>query len=157
VAEWITSDVPEMAAHLAPQIGEVRFIAGLSMGGWAAIHLAMTGPIHFSAVSAHSTITRLEDLSLFETGTQGFAPGALHGREGDLAAMLSTSRRSVPPLRLDCGTDDPLIEPDRELHQQLLAAGVPHQYDEYPGAHTWEYWREHLTETLRFFQSSTHG
>jgi len=156
VTEWITSDVPEIAAQLTPQIGEVRFIAGLSMGGWGAIRLAMTGPIHFSAVSTHSTITSLADLSLFEAGTQGFSSEFLTNGEDDLVALLSTSRRSVPPLRLDCGTDDPLIRANRKLHQRLLTAGIPHQYQEYSGGHTWEYWREHLTESLQFFQSSTH-
>ena len=30
-------------------------------------------------------------------------------------------------------------------------AGMAHVYEEFPGAHSWEYWQEHLADSLRFF------
>jgi len=56
----------------------------------------------------------------------------------------------LPPLRFDCGVDDPLIEVNRSLHRELEAAGIPHEYKEFPGGHSWDYWILHLRDTLRF-------
>ena len=54
-------------------------------------------------------------------------------------------------MRFDCGTEDSLLEANRELHFCLQAAGVPHEYSEFPGGHTWDYWERHLEDSLRFF------
>jgi len=32
--------------------------------------------------------------------------------------------------------------------------GIPHEYEEFPGGHTWDYWERHLQDTLRFFARS---
>lgn len=45
----------------------------------------------------------------------------------------------------------PLIEPNRALHAGLIAAGIAHTYEEFPGGHEWPYWEAHLAATLRFF------
>jgi len=99
----------------------------------------------------------LADRSLLEAGTQGFSSEVLTNGEDDLVALLSASQHEVPPLHFDCGSDDPLIGANRNLYQRLDAAGIRHQYCEHRGSHTWEYWREHLADTLRFFQASTNG
>jgi enterochelin esterase-like enzyme len=57
----------------------------------------------------------------------------------------------LPPLRLDCGRDDFLIEANRALHQRLHRAGIAHLYEEFPGGHDWSYWSRHLEDTLLFF------
>ncbi len=38
-----------------------------------------------------------------------------------------------------------------KLHAQLLAAGIPHEYEEFEGSHEWAYWEEHLEDSLLFF------
>jgi putative tributyrin esterase len=53
-------------------------------------------------------------------------------------------------LRIDCGTDDFLIEPNREFHKHLESCRVPHEYEEFPGAHNWEYWDLHVREANAF-------
>jgi enterochelin esterase-like enzyme len=40
-------------------------------------------------------------------------------------------------LIIDCGVDDFLIEPNRELHRRLVYNQTPHDYTEHPGGHTW--------------------
>jgi len=52
--------------------------------------------------------------------------------------------------KLLCGVDDGLIEINRALHHFLLAKDIAHEYDEYPGAHTWPFWDEHATACLDF-------
>ncbi len=57
----------------------------------------------------------------------------------------------VPRLRFDSGTDDRLaIEQNRDFHQTLLTLGVSHEYAEWPGGHSWDYWRTHVAESVVF-------
>jgi len=56
----------------------------------------------------------------------------------------------LPRLLLDCGTDDVLLDDNRLFHRELERAGVPHEYREFPGAHTWDYWDEHVKDALEF-------
>jgi enterochelin esterase-like enzyme len=32
----------------------------------------------------------------------------------------------------------------------LTTDGIPHEYTEFSGGHSWDYWKEHFAETLRF-------
>jgi enterochelin esterase-like enzyme len=60
-------------------------------------------------------------------------------------------RDRLPPVRFDCGTEDVLIEENRQLHSDLLVQQIPHEYQEFPGGHEWQYWETHLSDSLRFF------
>lgn len=152
-ASWIVNEVPEAAAEIDPRCKDApRFISGLSMGGYGALRLGMLNPEKFAAISAHSSITHV-------TQMQGFVEESL--AEFDLTgtdplAVIDCARLNVnlPRLRFDCGSEDILIEHNRTLHRDLEAAGIPHVYEEFPGGHTWDYWHEHLVETLRFFGAS---
>ena len=42
------------------------------------------------------------------------------------------------------------IQHNRDLHAHLEQINYPHQYAEYPGAHTWEYWDTHVVAALQF-------
>jgi putative tributyrin esterase len=63
----------------------------------------------------------------------------------------------LPPLRFDCGTEDPLLEPNRALHMALTELCVPHVYEEFPGGHDWQYWAEHVRRTLAFCKHILEG
>jgi enterochelin esterase-like enzyme len=100
-------------------------------------------------ISAHSSITDIEQLSRYipyPADTFEFA-GVPDTR---LLHWAETNRRHLPPLRFDCGTEDPLIEDNRQLHRELTQRGIPHQYEEFPGNHDWPYWTEHVRSTLAF-------
>ena len=52
-------------------------------------------------------------------------------------------------LYFDCGHDDEESLPsNRALHAALDRLGIPHEYHEYPGDHSWDYWSEHLAGSL---------
>jgi S-formylglutathione hydrolase FrmB len=42
------------------------------------------------------------------------------------------------------------IEDNRAFHAHLQSLGIPHIYHEFPGAHTWDYWDEHIQQVLPF-------
>ena len=56
----------------------------------------------------------------------------------------------LPRLSVDCGTEDFLIEDNRTFHRELSRLGVAHEYREFAGAHTWDYWDEHVRDALAF-------
>ena len=148
---WILDEVPAAAAHATPAVGEGSplFIAGLSMGGFGALRIGAKHPRRFRAIAGHSSITHFDQLSGFVEETRGSYTAVAEDR-----CVLDTMLRSrdrLPPIRFDCGVDDPLIEPNRALHRALTEAGVAHTYEEFPGAHEWPYWERHVEDTLRFF------
>ena len=53
-------------------------------------------------------------------------------------------------LRIDVGTEDFLLEQNRGMHKLFTEAGIEHEYQEFPGAHTWEYWDKHVQEAIAF-------
>lgn len=135
-----------------------RFIGGLSMGGYGALKLALKYPCLFGAVDAHSSAifpghaapppdrppeTRTLFLNIF-----GPEPS---GGENDLYALAERiDRTMLPAIRMDCGTEDYLIDQNRAFHAHLQALGIPHEYAEFPGAHNWDFWNEHIQDGLRF-------
>jgi putative tributyrin esterase len=150
---WVVEDVVEAAAEVAPCVdARARFfIAGLSMGGYGALRLGAKYAARVAAISGHSSITHPRQLSQFvEEPPAAYGP-VITSEDADVLHWMTENRESLPPLRFDCGTDDQLIEENRELHRRLNAFGIAHTYEEFPGAHSWDYWREHLADTLLFF------
>lgn len=151
---WIVADVPAAVRRVVPETaGGPLFLCGLSMGGYGAMRLGTKyGRKHFAAVSAHSAIFKLEDMMEFVTEERR----DFHGVEGSHAVLdhILNKRGDVPPLRFDCGTEDVFLEGNRTMSKSLTAIRVPHVYEEFSGGHTWDYWRSHLADSLRFFAAT---
>jgi len=64
------------------------------------------------------------------------------------ALLLPATER--PALRLDCGTEDYLLDQNRAFQRHLTAIGYPHEYEEFPGEHNWDYWDIHVREAIAF-------
>lgn len=149
---WIVDDVIDCMITALPQVDKQSqvFISGLSMGGFGALLLGAKYPSKFSGISAHSSITHYDQFKIFSRQ----AMSTYHiANEDDKSVLhwLKQNRDQLPPLRLDCGSTDLLIEYNRELHQALLAENIDHIYEEFDGGHSWAYWSEHLKDSLRFF------
>ena len=65
--------------------------------------------------------------------------------------MVDKIKTNELALIIDCGVDDFLIEPNRELHRRLVYNKVAHEYTERPGEHTWTYWENSLPYHVLFF------
>jgi S-formylglutathione hydrolase FrmB len=155
-----------------------RAVAGLSMGGYGAMHYAARHPDLF--VSATSWSGSLDTSSpairaTIETGgvQRGVPPGAIFGlralqeirwrghNPADLAANLhglDLTIRTGNGLPGGPGGDTPdltgvaEVEVHREsesMHRQLVANGVPHLWDDYgPGVHNNYYWKRGLRQLM---------
>ena len=151
--KWIVDDVKQAIGELLDleSYQATRFIAGLSMGGYGALRLGIKYGEQFKGISAMSSMTSWQDFGKFsELNYRDIQPSHQEDAIIDLASLY---RDTIPALRFDCGIDDLLIEGNRHLHKSLESAEINHLYEEYPGGHEWSYWREHLGDTLRFFNS----
>jgi len=147
---WIVDELPALALAAAPGCSarSPLLLAGLSMGGFAALRLAGKHPRRFLAAAAHSAMTEVAQYdALLQESREGWSTDA---RDNSALEALAAAA-ALPPLRFDCGRDDPFIDANRALHAALDARGIAHQYAEHDGGHDWTYWSRHLEDTLRFF------
>lgn len=150
--KWIIEDVINAAtakidgAHTSSPL----FITGFSMGGFGALRIgAKYGP-RFKAISGLSSITSLPQMKLFvEESLKSYLPTDII--DEDLLATFRHYRYQLPPIRFDCGTNDLLINYNRDLHHKMEKEGILHTYNEYAGSHEWPYWSDHIITSLKFF------
>jgi len=119
------------------------------MGGYGALMLGARFFEKFKAISAHSSITQLEQMTQFVE-----EPLEAYTAECELPNVIDAmkiNQGKLPALRFDCGVADTLIEPNRLLHQQLTELNIAHVYEEFGGGHEWPYWQKHVEKSLRFF------
>lgn len=151
--KWIMEDAIECVTEVISCIDSRSplFIAGLSMGGYGALRLGAKYPEKVAGFSGHSSITLPTELAKFSEGSLSLYGEALKREDALPLFWMKKHRANLPPFRFDCGTSDELIESNRELHGELARLHIPHQYFEFDGGHDWNYWREHIADTLIFF------
>jgi putative tributyrin esterase len=131
-----------------------RAIAGLSMGGYGAVMLALRHPELFSVACSHSGAVFFghEPLELPGHEYDDRFAAALPKGKYDCYKWAAKQKKAgkLPALRLDCGKEDFLLPHNRRYHAYLDKIGVQHEYAEFPGAHEWIYWDNHIRQTLEF-------
>jgi S-formylglutathione hydrolase FrmB len=140
-----------------------RALLGVSMGGYAALHVAFDQPGLFAAVATHSAML-LERIPSAEQGAGRWHMAAFNKVFGDpidpvlwaendpLAWARKVDPKAVPPLYLDCGAEDRfgLANGHRELQRVLDERGITHAFELPPGDHGYEFVRARLERSLRF-------
>jgi S-formylglutathione hydrolase FrmB len=141
-----------------------RGIAGISMGGYGALHIAFCHPELFTSVSAHSAalIERLPEVSsaTFRQSPLSHILGRVFGSPPENAfwqqnsplTLARTAHLAGLHIYFDCGDqDDYGFEAGAlALHKILTARGIAHEYHLYPGGHSWSYFAEHMPASLEF-------
>lgn len=137
-----------------------RVVGGLSMGGYGAMKLALKYPELFCSANSHSGAVAWagrafggdDDWAKEFSLIVGKNP---QGGSNDCFALADKiDRKLLPALRIDCGTEDFLIEENRAFTAHLKKIGIPHEYEEFPGSHTWAYWDVHVQEAIAFHRKS---
>lgn len=136
-----------------------RAIGGLSMGGYGAMRLALTHPDMFISVNSHSGALMRgtrgwmdRDNPAMQEEMQRILGRRPAGSAHDLVYLVDKCKKAGrgPKMLFDCGTEDFLLDDNREFHEGLTHWDIPHVYNEYPGEHTWDYWDAHLPEAIAF-------
>jgi len=156
----------EKRYRVAPGRGH-RAIAGISMGGYGALHLAFSHPALFAAVAAHSPalIEKLpEFLGPTPNSPRSRVLGQVFGAPPDPAfwnsnspiALARTANLAGLKIYFDCGDhDDYGFEAGTAaLDKALSARRISHEYHLYPGRHDPAYFAEHLPASLLFASRS---
>ena len=158
-----------------------RAVAGLSMGGFGAMELALRHPDEFAAAASHSGA-----IALLYAGPRPFAPGKtelltsvsdwgagvgpigtwIRGLFGpDIATwkaydVVELAGKLAPgkvALYIDCGTEDDFALQDNAqyVHEALTAKHIAHEFFLGPGKHDFAFWSVRLPKSLGFLRDHT--
>ena len=141
---------------------EDTYVGGLSMGGYGALKLAVTYPERYAgciSLSGSLDITRKGRTYILEEwrGNFGFDIENAAELEGSDFDLFKLTRRSAsegkkfPKFYLWCGTEDVLVNVNREYRDLLCEIGAEHAYSESEGDHTWKWWDKHIQPALEHF------
>lgn len=166
-AEFIGKELVEVTRQVFPlsEKREETFIAGNSMGGYGALYLGSRYHETFSRIAAFSGAfisgcgkEVLEGTDLINRPQSEYI---LHffskikqdeSLEAALKNMAEDSHRTG--IYLTCGSEDGLIERNREMHQYLQTLGMKVTYVEIPGAHDWDTWNKMLSAALDWMKGT---
>lgn len=107
---------------------EARAIAGLSMGGAESLYVGLNAIDRFAWIGA------------FSAGGLGAAAELPQA----FPTLTAEQGKRLRRLWIACGTEDGLIEANRQVRAFLTTRGIAHDGIETPGAHTWTVWRRNL-------------
>ena len=138
---------------------EHRVIAGLSMGGYGSMKFGLKFPEMFTLIGSFSGALGATSFTEKNAGTIGKTTDLIFGLEGSesrsandifkLARELTPVKvKSLPYVFQSCGTEDFLIDNNRDFLAILNERKVPHEYREHPGIHDWVFWDDQVREFL---------
>ncbi|GIO87280.1 tributyrin esterase [Paenibacillus faecis] len=163
---FISEELPNICRSFFPLSDrrEDNFVAGLSMGGYGAIKLALRKPETFAAAASLSGALDIhrdflehvrgprELSALFQ---RIFGEKGPLGTEDDLLALLrkyeeNGTQDQAPRLYQCCGTEDFLYQDNLVFRDACHQAGLALTYDEGPGDHDWAYWDAKIQDVLKW-------
>lgn len=157
---FVSDELPALARSFFPlsEKREETFAAGLSMGGYGAIKLALGRPDVFAAGASLSGALDVANLAptvdepLRSEIERIFGSiDAIEGTDNDLlhlAEKLAASDRPRPKLYAWCGTEDRLYMANVRMAEHLRRAGLDVTYEEGPGEHTWDVWDRQIQRVI---------
>lgn len=149
---------------------EDTFIAGLSMGGYGAIINGLNFNDTFGYIGGFSSALSLDKMidpdesspfpfskkSYYEAifGNLNDYPGS---RNDYIAASLRllAEHKGIPKIFMAIGTEDFLLESNREYRDFLIENKIDHYYEEGPGGHDWDFWDTHIKNFLDWLPLNT--
>lgn len=142
-----------------------NIIGGYSMGGYGAIHTGLNHINTFGSIIALSSALIIPELGeMGDNFNNDFADYDYYERVfGDLkladrshvnpqvlVQKILTNKLRKPSLYMACGTEDFLIDSNRNFYQFLENQAYPSCYVEAAGEHNWEFWNAYLEKGLDY-------
>jgi S-formylglutathione hydrolase FrmB len=151
VVGWVDAHLRTIAAK------QGRAITGLSMGGFGALRIALDRPETFGAAGSISGAVDPRACEDEPGMDRVFGDPARHAAFWSSNAIIANARdfeRDHIDLTIDCGVSDGFVKSNRTLHERLIELGVPHDYAERTGGHTWAYWSNAIRYQVLFFANA---
>ena len=150
------------AFHLAENKDET-YIMGMSMGGFGALHTALYYPDVFGKAAGLSSALIVHEVAGMTEGKGNEVANYEFYREcfGDpskvlesdnnpetLVKKLKAAGKPLPEILMCCGTEDFLLENNRQFHQFLVDEGIDHTYEEDTGNHDMFFWNKYVEKFI---------
>ena len=136
----------------------MRAITGLSMGGHGALFLAFRHPDVFwscGSMSGNMDISPYPDKWHIKDRLGEQAENPQRWREHSVCNQVERLKncplQPAQNIIIDDGMNDIFIQNNIALHEQLLEAGIDHDFTVRPGRHSWDYWVNSLDYHMVFF------
>jgi putative tributyrin esterase len=129
-----------------------RAIAGVSMGGFAAVKLALKHPELFafaagvsSALDVPSRPFSIKRIGQWRHHRSIFGPwgGRVQLDNDPYVLVRSADPARVPYLFLTCGEQEGLLPANRRFASLLAERKIHYELHVYPGGHNWNQWNQH--------------
>jgi putative tributyrin esterase len=154
---FVADELPEIASSFfrVSTRPERSYVAGLSMGGYGAIKLALARPGRYAAAASLSGA-----LDIVRRAEEPLRGNEMHDRifagppgpDDDLFALLDRAEPGgVPPLYISCGTEDRLLEDSQEFVSRAEAKGLDVTSTFPPGEHEWGLWDREIQDVIAWF------
>lgn len=157
---YLSQELPEVMKSLfkldPPR--EQCFVAGLSMGGYGAVKLALRHPERFAAAASMSGALDIAALLRRPDREEilGRVFGGEVGPQDDLLALVGATAEAgiggsspvIPRLWVSCGTEDFLYDDNLRFVAAAEAAGLDLTASWRPGGHTWDLWDAMVAEVF---------
>lgn len=151
---FVGTELPQLVAEFCPTISADRadtYIAGLSMGGYGAMHIALAHPDRYAAAASLSgALDIAAPARTAQMMSEGVLAGDPTGTENDVyaqaRALADTPQK--PDLFFWCGTEDSLLADSRKMRDLTESLGFRVTYSESAGVHAWAYWDAQIQNVL---------
>ena len=125
-------------------------LASMSMGGFGALHTAFIYPDTFGKVCALSSALIVHEIAGMKDGSDNVVANYAYYHEcfgnldevvasdnnpETLVKRLKSHKKKIPQIFTACGTEDFLLENNRQFHTFLDKENIPHVYLESKGGH----------------------
>jgi S-formylglutathione hydrolase FrmB len=147
----LAADVAQRFPVRSDRAGQA--IAGVSMGGFGAIKLALCHPEKFAFAGALSpaidVLRRRFSLRRFDQSRrfrEMFGPDDSDSRHNNdpFFPVRSADRAKASYFYLTCGKQEALLAPNREFAALLDGYGIVHEFHLVPGGHEWNQWNSQV-------------
>ena len=162
--DYLVKDIPRYINKMYSVDTTRQGIAGLSMGGYGAVMLALKHPTQYRFAGSLSgaitfprglnDTTRPAERALFPSLKKAFGEKPNNDRTmGDVFFLYrQTTKDSLPYLYLVIGTQDgyrSFLPAHRAFTDLLRSYGAAYEYHETPGGHNWQYWDHEIQPILK--------
>ncbi len=144
---------------------EDTFIGGLSMGAFGAIRNGLNNTDTFGKIFGLSSALIINDIKNKKEGFKNEVADYDYYVSifGDLSELdesdknpeylikqLKTEGKDIPPIFMACGTEDFLLNQNRQFNEFLVKEGINVDYRESKGIHDWNFWNEYLEKAVKW-------
>jgi len=159
---YVTTELPDLCRQMFHISAERQdtFVAGLSMGGYAALKCAFAYPERYAgvasfsgAVDIHSVVRDYANHVTTKEFIAVLGTDLSIGAQDDVFRMAEEASRSpaCPRVLMTCGEQDYLWNMNTKLRDHLQKLPIDFSFHSWDGVHDWDFWDPSIRLALDFF------